>query len=103
MWVKLTKDTPRHPNIDQRSRSYYGQECTQHVVSWWYTNKPKFGVPMSKSKDILPDSNPWWKYNFDIEVKGQGHAEFMNVRNTSYHGDTLKCQTKYNYVKGQKS
>ena len=60
-------------------------------------------MPMSKSKDILQDSNPWWKYNFDIEVKGQGHAEFMNVRNTSYHGDTLKCQTKYNYVKGQKS
>ena len=25
-----------------------------------------------KSKDILQNWNPWWKYNFDIEVKGQG-------------------------------
>ena len=30
-------------------------------------------MPMSKNKDILPDSNSWCKYNFDIEVKGQGH------------------------------
>ena len=37
-------------------------------------------MPMSKSKDILPDSNSWWKYNFDIEVKGQG----QNVRDTLY-------------------
>ena len=37
----------------------------------------------------------------DIEIKGQGHTEFMNVGDTSYHGDTLKCQTKYDYVKGQ--
>ena len=43
------------------------------------------------------------QYNFDIEVKGQGHTEFMNVRNTSYHGDTLMCQAKNDYVKGQKS
>ena len=62
---------------------------------------PKFGIPMSKSKDILPDSNPWWKHNFDIEVKGQGHTEFMNVGDTLYHGDTLTWQTKYDYVKGQ--
>ena len=64
---------------------------------------PKFGMPMSKSKDILPDSNPQWKYIFNIEVKGQGHREFMNVRDTWYHGKTLMCQTKYDYVKGQKS
>ena len=64
---------------------------------------PKFGMPMSKSKGILQDSSRWWKYNFDIKVNGQGHTEFMNVRNTSYHGDTLTCQTKYDYVKGQKS
>ena len=62
---------------------------------------PKFGMPMSKSKDILPDSNPWLKYNFNFEVKGQCHTEFMNERDTSYHGDTLTCQTKYDYVKGQ--
>ena len=56
-------------------------------------------MPMSKSKDILPDSNSLLKYNFDIEVKGQGHAKFMNVCDTSYHGDTLTCITKYDYVK----
>ena len=27
----------------------------------------------------------------------------MNVRTTLYNGDTLKCQTKYDYVKGQKN
>ena len=57
----------------------------------------KFGVPMSKSKDILPDSNSLWKCNFDIEVKDQGHAEFMNVRDTPYHGDTLTYQTKHEH------
>ena len=56
-------------------------------------------MPMSKSKDILPYSNPWWKYNFDIDVKGQCHIEFMNVRD----GDTPTCQIKYDYVKGQKN
>ena len=48
----------------------------------------KIGVLMSKSKHILPDSNSLWKYNFDIEVKGQGHTEFMTVCDTSNHGDT---------------
>ena len=62
----------------------------------------KFGVPMSKSKDILPDSNSLWKYNFDIEVKGQGHTKFMTVCVTSNHGDTPACITKYDYAKGQK-
>ena len=36
--------------------------------------------------------------NFDIEVKGQGHE---CICDTSYYGDTLTCQTKYAYVKGQ--
>ena len=30
---------------------------------------------------------------FDNDVKGQGHTEVMIVNNTSYYGDTLKCQT----------
>ena len=60
-------------------------------------------VCLCQGADILPDSNPWRKYNFDIKVKGQGHTEFKNVHDTSYHCDTLKCQTKYDYVKGQKS
>ena len=49
-------------------------------------------MPMSKSKDILPDSNPWRIYNFDIEIKGQGHTEFMNVHDRPYYGDTPMCQ-----------
>ena len=61
-----------------------------------------FGMPMLKTKDILPDSNPWWKHNFDIEVNGQGHTESMNVRDTSHYGNTLACQTKYDYSKGHK-
>ena len=40
---------------------------------------------------------------FDIEINGQGHTEFMNVSDTSFHGDTITCQTKYDYVKGQKA
>ena len=37
------------------------------------------------AKTILPDSNSWWKYNFDIEVKSQGHIEITNVCDTLYH------------------
>ena len=63
---------------------------------------PKLGMTMSKSRDVLPDSNSWWKYNFDIEFIGQGHTELMHVHDASYHGDSLTCQTKYDLVKGQK-
>ena len=52
----------------------------------------------------MPDSNSWWKYNFDIAVKGQGYTEFMYVGNTLYHGDTLMCQQSMTMsIKGQKS
>ena len=30
-------------------------------------------------------------------------SNVINVRDTLYHGDTFTCQTKYDYVKGQKS
>ena len=46
-------------------------------------------MPMSKSKDIAR----FKFYNFDIE--GQGHTDFINVHDTSYHGDKLTFQTKY--------
>ena len=36
-----------------------------------------------------------------MDVKGQGHTESMTVCDTSYHGDTLACITKYDYAKGQ--
>ena len=42
-------------------------------------------------------------YNFNIKVKGQGHTEVMNVSDTSYKGDTLMCQTMYDYVKGKRN
>ena len=60
----------------------------------------KYGMSMSKSKDILPDSKTW-KKNIPLKFKGQSHTEFMNVRDTSYLGHTLTCQ--YDYVKGQKN
>ena len=60
-------------------------------------------MPMSKSKDDLARLKNGENTNFDIEVKGQGHTAVRNVRNTLYHGETLTCQTYYDYVKGQKS
>ena len=40
---------------------------------------------MSKSKDDLAQTQIRGdKYNFDIEVKGQGHTEVMNVCETLY-------------------
>ena len=63
---------------------------------------PKFGMLNVKEQRHFARLK-WWKYNFDIEVKGQGPTEFMNVRYTLYHGDTLTCQTKFDYVKGLKS
>ena len=41
--------------------------------------------------------------NFNIDVKGLRHTECMNVHNTLYHGDTLTCQTKYDYVKDKEA
>ena len=46
-----------------------------------------------RAKTILLDSNLWGKYYFDIEVIGQGHIDVMNVRDKSYHGDSVTCQT----------
>ena len=40
---------------------------------------PKFGMSIYKMQRYLAR----FKYNFDIEVKGQGHSEFMNVHDTS--------------------
>ena len=42
-----------------------------------------------RAKTVRQDSNSWLKYNFHIEVKGQGQTKVMNVRHTLYHGDTL--------------
>ena len=92
MWVKLTKDTlppPSHPHIGQWS--YNGQEYTQHVVSWWYTHiymyTPNIVCLCQRAnlRQSCQDTNSWWKYNFDIEVNGQGQTKDMDVRDTSSH------------------
>ena len=95
---KITKDTLRYRSnvkVILKSRMY---------TTWSHsdTHMPNFGMPMSKSNIILPDSNKWWKYNFDIEVKDQCHKEIMNARDISYHDDTLTCQTKYKMSKENK-
>ena len=94
LWLKLTKDTPA-THIGQRSRSYTGHECTQHVVLWWYTNVPNLVcLYMSRNKDDL--ANSWWKYNIDIEVKGQGHTEAMNyvIHSCAKYGMTMSKDKK---------
>ena len=63
---------------------------------------------MSNQKKLLAGHENMYKknpqtYEFDLKVKVQGRISIMNVRDTLYHGDTLKCQTKYDYVKGQKN
>ena len=57
----------------------------------------KYGKPMSNKKNSYgPDTKKCQKpYKFDLEVKVQGRIWIMNVRDTSYHGDTLTCQAKY--------
>ena len=53
---------------------------------------------MSKRKDDLARLTFIVKINyFHIEIK------VMNVRNTSYHDDTLMCQTLYDYAKDKRS
>ena len=65
---------------------------------------------------VIPYARIWYAY-----VKGQRHlarlksmvkiqfwywgqrSRSYRVQDTSYHGDTLTCQTKYDYVTGQKS
>ena len=62
----------------------------------------KIGMPMSKSKDIL--LNPIHGENIILILRSKVKViELINVRDTSYHGDTLTYPTKYDYVKGQKS
>ena len=59
----------------------------------------KFGMPMSKSKDIVKTQklqvgheNKIKACKLDLEVKGQGRMGFMNVCDTLRHGDTPMCE-----------
>ena len=54
----------------------------------------KYGKPMSIQKksyglDMKACQKP---HKFDLKVKVQGRIWIMNVRDTSSHGDTPKCQ-----------
>ena len=40
--------------------------------------------------------------NFDIEVKGQGHTEVINVRYTLYHGNHSRAKHSMNMSKEKK-
>ena len=56
--------------VIQRSRSV-------HMLS--HSNTPlcqNLVFQCQRAKTIFPDSNSWWKYNFDIDVKGQGHRGY---------------------------
>ena len=64
----------------------------------------KFVMSMSKSKDDLGQTQIHGeKNNFDIEAKGQGHTDVMNVCDTLSLSKTLMCQIWYDYVKGQEA
>ena len=60
---------------------------------------PKFDMLMSKSKTFCHTQIHGENIIFILRSK----VKVINVRDTLYHGDTLTCQTKYDYVKGQKS
>ena len=63
----------------------------------------KFGMPISKSKDILLDSNSCWKYNFDIEVKGQViQSSWMYATHPTMVIHS-RAKQRLTYVKGEKS
>ena len=50
-------------------------------------------MPLLKNKDDLARLKVLVKIFFDIQIKSHSHRKVMNVRDTSYHGDTLMCQT----------
>ena len=56
-------------------------------------------MPMSKSKDICQTQI----HGENIIFIWRSKVKVINVHDTLYHGDTLTCQTKYDYIKGQKS
>ena len=59
-----------------------------NMLSHGDTPMRQFGMPMSKSKDDLDQT----QIHVDIEVKGQCHTKVMKMYDTSSHGDTLMCK-----------
>ena len=61
---------------------------------------------MTKDKKLWPgwtQGHVKCPFKFDLENKDKGHTEFMNVHDTSSHGDTPMCQTWYANVKAKRS
>ena len=59
----------------------------------------KIGMPMSKSKDILP--NP---INIILILRSKVKViELINVRDTSYHGDNSRTQQSMTMSKDKKA
>ena len=63
------------------------------------------GMTMSKDKRAVAWTQSHFKNPFkcDLEIKDNCHTEFMNVHDTSSHGDTPMCQTWYTDVKAKRS
>ena len=55
-------------------------QCESPICHIWYAYV-KEQRHLARLKSMIQ------KNNSDIEVKGQGHTELLNVRDTSYHGD----------------
>ena len=95
------------PHIGQRSRSYKGQSHTKvkniHMLSQGDTPIRPNLVSLNVKEQRGSYQSQIHDENFDIEVKGQGHTEIINVCDTLYHGDKLTCYIKNDFVKGQKS
>ena len=64
-----------------------------HLQIWFFTSQ----------HTVYVWSNEITCHFFNNYDKDEGHTEFMNVRDTSYHYEKRTCQTKYEYVKGQKT
>ena len=64
----------------------------------------KLGMPVPKSKDDLAQPQIHGE-NIILILRSKVKViqSVMNVCDTSYNGYTLMCETKYDYVKGQKS
>ena len=63
----------------------------------------KYGMPMSNLTEVTGRTWRQYKaYNFDLDVKGQYRIRIMNIRDTSYYGDTPMYQILYANVNPKK-
>ena len=76
------------------------RQSTWHIVAWWCIHVPNIGCLWQRTKKLWPGHETDIFY---LEVKGQGHTEVINIRDTSSHSDTPICQIWYAYLKEQSS